>query len=260
MNSFRLICRRYAPKRLSIGDQRRDFFDSCLLWLKSWLHGLPTELKPVQSGTPNQFPQAYTLCMVYHTAIILLARPYIQSQTPASSAPDPLVEKATASFLEAARNISFLGDQYRQVFGSFRRSPITATHANLSAALALLNPQNQCTARLNQSDNANIKSCIQTLKELSTAWTPPAKFHCNILKMIQDIADQQGMATTSDALTDHHDGGSNPTSRGTHLIPPGNGAWFGPSIEEVGWPSYMSTIGDETSVEQFSATTESLPF
>lgn len=198
--------------------------------------------------------------MVYHTAIILLARPYIQSQTPASLAPDPLVEKATASFLEAARSISILGDQYRQVFGSFRRSPITATHANLSAALALLNPQNQCRARLNQSDNANIKSCIQTLKELSTAWTPPGKFHCNILKMIQDTADQQGMSTTSDALTDHHDGGSNPTSGGSHLIPPGNGIWSGPSIEEVGWPSYMSTIGDETSIEQFSATTESLPF
>jgi hypothetical protein len=260
LTNSRLTGRRYAPKKLSLGDQRRDFFDSCLLWLKSWLYGLPTELKPVQNGAPNQFPQAYTLCMVYHTAVILLARPYIQSQGLPNSAPDPLVQKATGILLEAARNISLLGDQYRQVFGSFRRSPITATYANLSAALALLNPQNQYRARLNQSDNANIKSCIQTLKELSTAWTPPGKFHCNILKMIQDTADQQGMATTSDALTDHHDDSLNPTSEASHLIQPENGMWPGPLIEEVSWPSWMSTIGGNPSMGEFSATTESLPF
>lgn len=254
-----LIARRYAPKKLSPGDRRRDFFDSCLLWLKSWLYGLPTELKPVQSGAPNQFPQAFTLCMVYHTAVILLARPYIQSQGLANSAPDPLVKKATGILLEAARNISSLGDQYRQVFGSFRRSPITATYANLSAALALLNPQNQCRARLNQVDNVKIKSCIQTLKELSTAWMPPGKFHCNILNMIQDTADQQGEETTSDALTDHHDS-LNPTSEASHLIQPVNGMWPGPLIDERNWPSWMSTIGGDPSMGELSATTESLPF
>lgn len=100
----------------------------------------------------------------------------------AASAPDHLAQKATGIFLEAARNIASLGDQYRQVFGSFRKSPITATYANLSAALALLNPPSQCRSSLNQADQASINSCIQTLKELSTAWTPPGKFHRNILE------------------------------------------------------------------------------
>lgn len=178
----RLIVRRYAPEKLSLNEQRKGFFDSCLLWLKSWFYGLPIELKPVQSGAVNGLPQAYTLCVVYHTAAILLARPYVRNQALAASAPDHLAQKATGIFLEAARNIASLGDQYRQVFGSFRKSPITATYANLSAALALLNPPSQCRSSLNQADQASINSCIQTLKELSTAWTPPGKFHRNILE------------------------------------------------------------------------------
>ncbi|RSM08779.1 hypothetical protein CEP52_004453 [Fusarium oligoseptatum] len=132
----RILSNLYAPKKLSVGDQRRNFFDSTLLELKSWLYGLCTELKPIQGGAPNRFPQAYTLGMVYHTVVILLARPYIQRSRPSSSprAPeqqvDPLTQKAVTTYLEAARSTSSLGDQYRQVFGSFRKSPLVATAGN----------------------------------------------------------------------------------------------------------------------------------
>lgn len=198
--------------------------------------------------------------MVYHTAVILLARPYTQSQGLANSAPDPLAQKAADILLEAARNISSLSEQYRKVFGSFRRSPITATHANLSAALALLNRPDQCRARLNSADNANIKSCVQTLKELSTAWTPPGKFYYNILKMIRDTPDQQGEAITSSVLTNHHDDSLNPTSEASHSIQPAHGTGPGPLIDEISWPSWTSTIGGDQSMGEFPATTESMPF
>lgn len=258
-----LTGRRYAPKRLSLVDQRRDFFDSCLLSLKSWLYGLSTELKPVQGGAPNQFPQAYTLCMVYHTAVILLARPYIQSQGLVNSAADPLGQKATAIFLEAARAIPSLGDQYRRVFGSFRRSPITATYANLSAALALLSPQNQYRARFNQADNAKLKSCIQTLEELSTAWMPPGKYRCSLLKTIQNHpAFQQRETATSNTLTGDDNDNPNSASGATHIndsAQPANELGGGPSADDMGWPSWMSVTGGEPNMAELLATAESLP-
>ncbi|KAH7242972.1 fungal-specific transcription factor domain-containing protein [Fusarium solani] len=259
----KIILNLYAPKKLSLVDQRRDYFDSCLLSLKSWFYGLCTELKPIQGGAPNQFPQAYTLCMVYHTAVILLARPYIQSKGLAHSAADPLVQKATAIFLEAARAIPSLGDQYRLVFDSFRRSPITATYANLCAALALLSPQNQYRARFNQADNSKLKSCIQTLQELSTAWMPPGKYRCSLLKTIQNHpAFQQRETPTSSALTDDHDDSQDSTSgaiRMSDSMQPANNLWDGPSVDNMGWPSWMSVPAGDSNMAEFLATAESLP-
>ncbi|KAI8655560.1 Zn(2)-C6 fungal-type domain-containing protein [Fusarium keratoplasticum] len=61
--TYRVLSSLYAPKKLPPGDQQRNFFDSILLELKSWLYGLCTKLKPIQGGIPNKFPQAYTICM-----------------------------------------------------------------------------------------------------------------------------------------------------------------------------------------------------
>jgi hypothetical protein len=201
--------------------------------------------------------------MVYHTAVILLARPYIQSKGLAHSAADPLVQKATAIFLEAARAIPSLGDQYRLVFDSFRRSPITATYANLCAALALLSPQNQYRARFNQADNSKLKSCIQTLQELSTAWMPPGKYRCSLLKTIQNHpAFQQRETPTSSALTDDHDDSQDSTSgaiRMSDSMQPANNLWDGPSVDNMGWPSWMSVPAGDSNMAEFLATAESLP-
>lgn len=130
--------------------------------------------------------------MVYHTVVILLARPYIQRLKSSSPPQPPLqqadtrAQKAETIYLEAARSISSLGDQYRQVFGSFRKSPLVATYANLSAALALLDPV--CHSRESrgpsEADEDRIKSCLQTLNELSIAWRPPAKYHCSVVKIM----------------------------------------------------------------------------
>ncbi|WAO94690.1 Zn(2)-C6 fungal-type domain-containing protein [Fusarium falciforme] len=63
----RILSSLYAPKKLSVGDQWRNLFDSTLLELKSWLYGLCTELKPIKGGVPNKSPQPYTLCMLAST-------------------------------------------------------------------------------------------------------------------------------------------------------------------------------------------------
>lgn len=186
---------RYAPKKLPINSQRQVFFDSCLLGLKSWYYALPVELKPGQPGSPNTCPQAYVLCMVYHTAIILLAKPYLGDSrdgrhSPVEKAqppgPSTRVQKAPVLYMEAAKDICSLGDQYREVFGSFRRSPITATHCTLLAALALLNPppQGDLDSGFGSADMDKVKACLQTLQELSESWVPPRKYHRSLERMI----------------------------------------------------------------------------
>lgn len=205
--------------------------------------------------------------MVYHTAIILLARPYVQSRAfedPASLEPDAVVIKAQDVLLEAARSISSLGGQYRKVFGSFRRSPITATHANLSAALALFNPRgaNPPGARCNPSDDARIKSCLQTLEELSVAWTPPRKYLSSVLKMMQvDSAGQHKGAKTSDALADHQDGDLYPTSEEsqvTNLMQPADVVCSGQVIDAMSLPLWLSATVGDPSLGEFSTATEGM--
>lgn len=132
--------------------------------------------------------------MVYHTTLILLAKPYIseaQGVSPLASFAGSkngetgcLLQKALNVSLEAAKQICTLGDQYREVFGSFRRSPITATHSTLSAILTLL-------ARNSGDGNSgaqteNIESGLKTLKELSTSWLPPGRYHDYIRRMLQE--------------------------------------------------------------------------
>lgn len=146
--------------------------------------------------------------MVYHTVVILLARPYIQRPKPSSPprAPvqqvDALTQKVVTIYLEAARSISSLGDQYRQVFGGFRKSPLVATYANLSAALALLDPLRQSRQYhgTREADDDRIKSCLQTLKELSVAWTPPARYHCSLMKIMRDRMGDRRKETKSESL------------------------------------------------------------
>ncbi|KAI8656447.1 Zn(2)-C6 fungal-type domain-containing protein [Fusarium sp. Ph1] len=251
----RILSSLYAPKKLSLGDQRRNFFDSTLLELKSWLYGLCTALKPIQGGIPNRFPQAYTLCMVYHTIVILLARPYIQRPRPYSlpQAPlqqvDSLAQKTVTIYIEAARSISSLGDQYRQVFGSFRKSPLVATYANLSAALALLDPvcQSRESRGLSEADEDRIKSCLQTLNELSVAWRPPAKYHCSIMKIMHKrMGSERREVRASDSVVKQtgqrveHDAGPDQVTRNLDL------------------PFWMSTA--EGSSSRLEESPDTLPF
>lgn len=204
MTAIDLPLSSYAPRKLQVEGRKRSFFDSCLLDLKSWLYRLPSQLKLSKAGTPpNKFPQAYTLCMVYHTTIILLAKPYLQvtakstasqlAQSPSSQRtsrpdsrelPDHVSVKANEIYLDSAQQICSIGDQYRQAFGSFRQSPITATHCTLSASIALLYHCNQRRA-VDDSMKRKFESCVQTLQELSRSWAPARSFFLSLSGMIQ---------------------------------------------------------------------------
>ncbi|KAJ3538172.1 hypothetical protein NM208_g6023 [Fusarium decemcellulare] len=168
----------YAPKKLTHDAQRRTFFDSCLLELKGWIYMLPPELK-ISRSSRHDFPQAYILNMVHQTSIILLAKPFLpKTRSPPSPAyaQGTLTKKAADLCIEAAMQIRSLGEQYRQVFGSFRRSPITATHCSLSAALIAANAHHFRGTEVSKDDRDCVNSCIQTLQELSDSWTPSRGF------------------------------------------------------------------------------------
>lgn len=182
----------YAPKSLPQGAQRRSFFDSCLLELKTWKYTLPAELNTKVAGESSNYPHSYVLNMVYHTSIILLAKPFLPKRLnpalaetdPRSRIEDDAASKAASLCMDAAKNVCLLGEHYRETFGSFRRAPITVTHCTLSAALMLLYGPAEA---MGQHSNAElIQSCVVTLKELSDSWMPAQEYWCSVLCIFRD--------------------------------------------------------------------------
>lgn len=149
--------------------------------------------------------------MTYHTSVLLLVKPYLgdlpgldpsQDQMGAGS----ITTKAEDLYKEAAKQICYLSEQYRKKWGSFRKSPITATHCTLSAALALFHTLCKDTGEevIMDVDMKNFETCLQTLQELSTAWTPPRKYHHNLRRMMHDksTANDQVDIDNSDSVTE----------------------------------------------------------
>lgn len=198
--------------------------------------------------------------MVYHTVVILLARPYIQRPRP-SNPPQPplqqvdsLAQRAISIYIEAARSISSLGDQYRQKFGSFRKSPLVATYANLSAALALLDPvcQSRESRGLGEADDDRIKSCLQTLSELSTAWRPPAKYHCSVMKILSKRMRSERRKGTA----------SNSVEKQTNLghEPNGQTVQHDAGSEQVAWNLDLPFSTAEGGSSRVQGSPDALPF
>ncbi|KAK7423672.1 hypothetical protein QQX98_000862 [Neonectria punicea] len=197
----------YPLKRLPQPAQMESLFSSYLLRLKNWYYQLPPGLKVNQSGSKSTFPHAYTLKMVYHTSIILLARPFLnrsRRQAQADATHDALAKKATILCSEAAKEICLIGEQYRATFGSFRRSPITATHCTLSAALVLLRGQSAKEGKETGPHLDLFKSCIKTLQELSESWTPPGRYWKSLLRMTEQRQEPvSGPKTAANELREH---------------------------------------------------------
>lgn len=103
---------------------------------------------------------------------------------PGSRIEEEVASKATSLCMEAARNICLLGEQYRETFGSFRRTPITVTHCTLSAALMLLYGPAQATGQ--HSNTELIQSCLVTLRELSDSWMPARNYWRSVLCIFRD--------------------------------------------------------------------------
>lgn len=190
---------RWSPKPLLKDHQQPAFLKSCLLDLKTWFYDLPNRLR---IDTPNDAPQVYTLHMVYHTMRILLAKPFImkhQQLSPSntgvispgslhvhnSTEKDPETLKQVQSVCrESASAICSIAHKYRQAFGSFQRSPISATHCTLSAALVFLGD-------LDFASNRNrMMMCLGVLEELSGSWCPARHIANNLRRLCMNVSDE----------------------------------------------------------------------
>ncbi|TEA19756.1 Nitrogen assimilation transcription factor nirA [Colletotrichum sidae] len=175
----------YAPKPLYKGPQRISFLHSCTLELKTWFYELPADLR---IDRPNDLPQVYTLNMIYHTCCILLFKPFLhrpKSSTP-SSKPE-LVRRAEVLCVESAKRICLAGKKYRQVFGGFRRSPISATHCTLTAALVLIqyaSPDPDMSSSGRPCCTPYIEMCLEVLGELSTSWNPAGRMRADLIRLL----------------------------------------------------------------------------
>lgn len=191
---------RYMPKPKCQGTTRSAFFDSCCLKLKTWAYDLPPELR-LDRLDATSLPQAFTLHMVYSTAGILLARPYLvlvpaapnsgmETTKTINTKLEEEIKKADVLLQTSAKQICSTARKYRRVFGSFRRSPITATHCTLSAALVFLrNSKPRSSAgttdvSLSAFNTEDMKLCLDVLDELSTSWDTARRIRLNLFKLI----------------------------------------------------------------------------
>ncbi|KAJ5374227.1 fungal-specific transcription factor domain-containing protein [Penicillium concentricum] len=179
----------YGPRKLPPGVEMQCAFDTCLLEIKQWKYSLPPELKVNRTGKKNKFPHAYTLNMSYHTSIILLCKPFLPKNYSASPESHPQKDKVTQKAIllcaEAAKEIAALSQQYRAVFGSFRRSPVTATHCTLSAALATIQADSFGHTASRKSTTHLIETFLKTLEELSDSWVPAGRYWSSVRQMAQ---------------------------------------------------------------------------
>ncbi|KAJ5233113.1 hypothetical protein N7468_006069 [Penicillium chermesinum] len=196
----------WSPKPLSTSHQRFAFFDSCILELKTWLYDLPSELKLVRPSGPSRFPHVYTLCMVYHTVVILLCGPFIKgfepygdkASSPTNECPageetpqaciQKRIQKAFETCNASVRAMCFISQKYRKVFGSFKLSPVTATHCTLSFALIIIERCCAMVPKPKPGDEASptvsphhaVMLCLQVLRELSTSWNTAKRIGRNL--------------------------------------------------------------------------------
>ena len=177
-------------------DKRINFFNDCSLRLKSWFYDLPAQLR---IDRRNDFPQAYTLHMMYHTICILLARPFLHSEN-TTTTPHPLQsgqemrQKATDVCLTSSKAVVAAARSYRREFGSFRLSPVTATFSTLSAALVFYD-----VYREHGTCWSDLELCVQVLGELSTTWDPARRYQREMGRLLNQTsaAREVGESSTS---------------------------------------------------------------
>ncbi|KAF7121817.1 hypothetical protein CNMCM5793_009370 [Aspergillus hiratsukae] len=207
----KLTTARWAPKPTLNQHQRPAFLSSCLLDLKTWLYDVPPALRIDQ---PNHLPHVYTLHMVYHTARILLAKHYTLRYQSASSDADAdagaqTQKQAQSVSTDSARAICTIAQKYRQQFGSFHLSPITAMHCTLSAATVLLEDIGEKEEML-PSQKSRLEGCVGVLGELAGSWQPARHIGNNLRRLLRarynltlpgsDIEDQAQPQTGDDLL------------------------------------------------------------
>lgn len=149
--------------------------------------------------------------MVYHQAVMLLCCPFIshyykpekegdaaqQLAEVDDNSPESIrLHKALSSCSSSVRSVCIIAQKYRQVFGSFKLSPMTATHCTLSTALIII--ELCCAGKpspkhyppddgsYNLSPHSAVALCFQVLRELSTSWDIAKRIGRNLEKVYFD--------------------------------------------------------------------------
>lgn len=147
--------------------------------------------------------------MVYHTVCILLCVPFLSNNSATQDVGDPAdpqtqqnrshtksepacKQKVMIICSNSARGMCIVAQKYRQTFGSFKLSPITATHCMLSAASIII--EKWCVDPAMKPDTGNptvrgpspqaaVGLCLQVLQELSTSWDIAKRIGRNLEKL-----------------------------------------------------------------------------
>jgi hypothetical protein len=124
--------------------------------------------------------------MVYHTARILLVKPFTVRHQSAFSDSDTNTRgqtqtQAQSVSADSARAICTIAQKYRQQFGSFHLSPITATHCTLSAATVLLE---DIDGDIAPSQKTRLEVCVGVLEELAGSWQPARHIATNLRRLL----------------------------------------------------------------------------
>lgn len=235
------------PKTTCHGSQKRSFFETCSLQLRTWIYDLPSDLR-LERLDEDSLPHAFTLHMVYNTVCILLCRPYLSPKNDVS-----IVKKAKDLLHSSAKQICAIARKNRRAFGSFRQSPITATHCTLSAALVLI----QQTDEKRQTSIADdISICLQVLDELSTAWDTARRIRANLVKLIRTRSAQASAVendhdyTSRGALSQSLATGIVRSDSQTEIQPPTR------TLDNVHSPDVGPPLADKTSWNHIDGTLE----
>lgn len=137
--------------------------------------------------------------MVYHTARILLTKPFLMTprQNPEytpEQVQNETLKVAQCASTESARAICLVAQKYRQVFGGFQRSPITATHCTLSAALVLL-CESSCPSNRNR-----LSLCLTVLDELASSWCPAKHIGRNLRRLCTSRSGEMALQLENHSL------------------------------------------------------------
>lgn len=103
---------------------------------------------------------------------------------------NPLTERLESRKIsyQAASEICSVAQKYRKTFGSFRQSPVTATHCTLSAVLTLLNAAHHSWEGISMTvNNRNIELGLTVLEELSVCWNMAKRIRQNLQKLYQPL-------------------------------------------------------------------------
>lgn len=201
-------------------------------------------------------PHAFILNMVYNTSVVLLAKPFLKSHKThdkgAAHVPpgdqDDVFQHASTLCLEAAGEICLLTRRYRELFGSFRRSPLTATHCTLTAALVIMFVRPVAEGAASHADSAELDGCMQTLRELSVSWGPPLRYWRAISKILSGQSPRGSTEPSTKGLV--HTGAPSDASANAHgeMLP-------GPAVQRPSCGRAWATDGGGETPQYFKLDT-----